>query len=379
MDVTDENVRLCETEKLPGTAELTETEEVFPESAESAEQLPVPVDEPADTAVSEDLMKPIFRNYGRVFSRFVCTVLASIGVLSYGFLGYNGVRDLQNGGLRELVGKYVYGGVVVSAKPMADEGKIELIPPETEIPSGEKLQILSEDIGCSDPDEVFNETDYKLEGQTVPTSVTPEYSDGKTVLIIHTHGTEGYAAGREVSEDEDFRTDDPEKSVVAAGSAFAEVLESRGIRTIHCKEMFDLESYTDSYYLSGKAVSEYIKNDPEIAYVIDMHRDAVIRENGDVIRSDGAQLMIVCGSDEMGADFPDWRENFAFGKAYQRRLYEKAPDKVRHMQLRSASFNQQLGERYLLLEVGTCGNTLAEATASAKIAAEVFADMILGE
>ncbi len=325
--------------------------------------------------------------------KMICVLLAAAGIASYGYLGYTGLGYLKNGGLGALVAGRVFGGIVSVVTPLPNVPEIpdwqtppddlpdNVPPPEQELPPTEDFKILSENIGCTDPDDIINETAYSVDGLSLPTSAVPEFSSGKKVLIIHTHGTEGFASSDKVSYGEDFRTEDPEESIVAVGAAFAEILRSRGIETVHCETMFDAGSYSDAYYYSGKAVAEYVKNDPDIWYVLDIHRDAVIYEDGTVVRSDngGAQLMIVCGTDEMGANFPNWRENFAFGKAYQHKLYDAVPNLVRHMNLRSASFNEQLAGRYLLLEVGTCGNTLAEAIASARIAAAVFADLILSK
>lgn len=361
--------------------------ELLPDGGTSVETIEpltiIPDADKEDSVVTEDV--PAIEETARakpskIIKRSLCAVLALTGTAAYGYLGYGAVAHLKNGGFRELVAAGVFGGAVVSVSPMTSDTS-ESVYPEAEMPTDEYLAISSENIGCTDPDAVFNETEYDLEYESVEASAVPKYATGNKVLIIHTHGTEGYAPEGDVPLNEDFRTNDSGESVVAVGSAFAEILQSRGIETLHCTEMFDAESYIDAYSRSGAAVAEYTKDDPDIAYVIDIHRDAVIRENGTVVRSDngGAQLMIVCGTDEMGADFSDWRENFAFGKAYQHMLYDTAPELVRHMNLRSASFNQQLADRSLLLEVGTCGNTLAEAVDSAKIAAEAFADLILSK
>ncbi|MBP3377377.1 MAG: stage II sporulation protein P, partial [Clostridia bacterium] len=191
-----------------------------------------------------------------------------------------------------------------------------------------------------------------------------------------------YSEGDTASADENFRTDDTEKNMIAVGKRFADTLADNGINVIHCTEMFDLKSYPDAYNNSAAAVKSYMERYPGIQYVLDIHRDAVIRADGDVVKSDGgegAQVMIVCGTDSMGADFPRWRENYVFGTEYQRIMREESPSLVRYMNLRNASFNQQLCNRYLLLEIGTCGNTLEEALSSAEFAANAFARLVRGE
>ena len=169
--------------------------------------------------------------------------------------------------------------------------------------------------------------------------------------------------------------------MIAVGKRFAEILEENGINVIHCTEMFDRQSYTEAYGNSARAVKRYMDEYPDIDYVIDIHRDALTRANGDIIKSDGgngAQVMIVCGTDSGGANFPHWQENFAFGMEYQRIMLDRYPSLARYMNLRRASFNQQLCDRYLLLEIGTCGNTLEEALACSEKAAMAFGELITG-
>jgi hypothetical protein len=48
---------------------------------------------------------------------------------------------------------------------------------------------------------------------------------------------------------------------------------------------------------------------------------------------------------------------------------------MRSIDLRSASFNEQYTKGSLLLEVGSCANTLEEA----KISADIFADALIRE
>lgn len=380
-------------EKLPGTGIVEAvTGEPPSESDSPSEMIPNVVEDTAGqtaepiAADAENTAVPAKSGIGVTLRRILSGILCLSGAATYCYLGICGVRYMTNGGFAALAGSRIFGGVVDVVEPIPvpeDVAPEETEPIQNDSANAEYLSIATADIGTADPGAIFNETDYDPDTAAVPAvSVIPEFLPGDTVLLIHTHGTEGYAPDGQVPADEDFRTDDPENSVVAVGSAFAEILRERGIEVIHCKEMFDAESYIDAYDRSAEAVKRYMAEYPEITCVIDIHRDAVIREDGTVVRSDGgsgAQLMIVCGTDEMGADFPDWRENLAFGQAYQRRLSEGASGLVRHMNLRSASFNQQLADRYLLLEVGTCGNTLSEALASAEIAADTFADLILGE
>lgn len=355
-------------------AEVTPvTEEALPEIADTTSA------DAENGDISQDAVKEKAGGKRLVYlvCRIVAAFLAFVGVASYAWVGYKGAEYFGKGNFEKLALSAVFGGSVtlIEAVPL---------PPAAETPEKEtveQLKISREDIGCDSPDIIYNETGYTVP-DSVSASAVPHYRAGDTVLIIHTHGTEAFAPEGIVPADEDFRSDDISQNIVAVGAAFAEILEAKGVNVIHCAEMFDEKSYVDAYKRSGAAVVRYMEEHPEISYVIDIHRDSVVRSDGTVVGSDGgsgAQLMLVMGTDEMGADFPRWRENFAFGRLYQQMLYERNADLIRHMNLRGASFNQQLCENYILLEVGTGGNTLAEAVASAEIAAEVFADMITGK
>lgn len=324
------------------------------------------------------------RRISSTITKILSLILALVGVMGYVGIGYIGFEYMRDGGFARIVAAAVFGGVVDKISPLE---QTEDSPAEEDdsvnSANAENIQVITEDIGCDDYTEVLNETDYDPDDIMVPaSSIVPEYNGEAAVLVIHTHATESYApADGKITADENFRDPSPENNMISVGSAFVEILEGKGISAYHCKEMFDAESYIDAYARSAAAVKRYLTEHPKIKYVIDIHRDAVIRADGTVIRTDGgegAQLMLVCGTDEMGADFPKWEKNFAFSGEYQRMLSEKYPKSVRHMNLRSASFNQQLAERYLLLEVGSCGNSLEEAKAAARKAAEVFCELITG-
>lgn len=210
-------------------------------------------------------------------------------------------------------------------------------------------------------------------------------TDAPYVLIVHTHGTEAYAAqGADTYTTEDtFRSSDTEENVVAVGAVMAETLEAAGIPTLHCTEMFDEISYQDSYNRSAAAVRSYLAAYPSVQVVLDVHRDSLIRADMTKIRpvttiggEEVAQFMIVAGTDYKGADHPNWQENLSFALKIQADLAERTPHFARAINLRGAAFNQQYTAGSLLLEVGSCGNTLAQAKRAGALAAEAIASVL---
>jgi stage II sporulation protein P len=163
----------------------------------------------------------------------------------------------------------------------------------------------------------------------------------------------------------------------------ADVFEAAGIPVLHCTEMFDRESYSDAYTLSSAAVRKYLTEHPSIRIVLDVHRDSIIRSDKTKIRpvtkvngADTAQFMIVAGTDFKGANHPDWRDNLNFALKIQKELTGVSDSLCRAVNLRGAGFNQQYVSGSLLLEIGSCGNSLTEAKRTAVWAAAAITDVV---
>lgn len=335
---------------------------------------------------------------------FFCAFsLAVLGVNLIHFFSYTEGEDI----FFALANRAFLGCAAFTRLPVSSEAEPELFPfppAETEADKPEpapeetkaRYPIERADLaGSGDVHTLFNETAYspdtsRLLEEALPFLSLPEFfaaygTDAPYILILHTHGTEGFAPeGAEFYTPEDpFRSQDPEKTVVAVGAAMAEVFENAGITVLHCTEMFDRDSYRDSYTRSAAAVRDYLTKYPSIQIVLDVHRDSVIRSDKTKIRpvtavdgADTAQFMLVVGTDAKGADHPDWQDNLNFALKIQENLSERAPRFARSVNLRGAAFNQQYRPGSLLLEVGSCGNTLAEAKRAAQLAAQGILSVI---
>lgn len=217
-------------------------------------------------------------------------------------------------------------------------------------------------------------------------SAKKEYSE-PLVLIVHTHGTEGYAAEGVLSYPENAlpRSAEITENVVAVGETVSEILNESGIPTIHCEIMHDKDSYVQSYDLCRQTILKYLKEYPTIRCVLDIHRDALLTQEGEIIKtltfnSTGeatAQVMLVVGTDQNGADHKNWMENLTLAVALQDAMNERCPDIARPINLRPSSFNEQYTSGSLLVEIGTCANTLEEAKRGAAVFAETLAQILL--
>ena len=207
--------------------------------------------------------------------------------------------------------------------------------------------------------------------------------DEPLVLIYHTHGTESY---NDTNDTGAYRSDDPERNMVAVGKVLADTIEANGIKVIHLTEMFDAASYNTAYNKSHSAVKKIMDEYPSIQYVLDIHRDSITDQNGSCVSADftynditAAQIMFVVGTDEGGSGHTEWRRNMTTALHLQARMASTAPSSVRPVNLRKASFYQDTSPGAMLVEIGTSGNTLIEAKRSAVIFGHTLSAYITGK
>lgn len=207
-----------------------------------------------------------------------------------------------------------------------------------------------------------------------------------TVLIVHTHATESYNtcnAEGYYSNSLPTRSENTDENVVGIGKKIAQILENYGIGTIHCTKLCDKESFVYAYSTSAETVKEYLKKYPSIKIVIDLHRDSIVSSDNTKTKpvfeyagEKTAQLMFVVGTNAAGASHPDWQNNLSLALYLQSEISKDCSELFRRINLRTASFNQQLSPGYLLLECGSCANTLEEAENAAEIFATGLARVI---
>ncbi len=233
---------------------------------------------------------------------------------------------------------------------------------------------------------VNNNTSYELDLEKLVSEGTSVKlaSEGPQVLIIHTHGSEAYTP--DITDDyastDDYRTEDPQYSVIRVGDELASCLESYGISVIHDRSIYDYPSYTGSYRRSGAAIEEYLKEYPGISVILDVHRDAI--GDGDVVYKTMAeaggkpcsQLMLLVGTGENGLEHLKWQENLKFALMLQSAVVAKHPSLARPIALKKERYNQHLTTGSLILEVGSSGNTLSEALNAVRLFADAVAPVL---
>lgn len=210
-------------------------------------------------------------------------------------------------------------------------------------------------------------------------------ADGPQVLIMHTHGTESFARdGTEpYTETGTAHTTDTSYNIIRVGDEIARIFTEMGLNVVHDTEFYDYPSYNGAYERSRAGVEAALQKYPTVKMVLDVHRDALVGTDGTiykpVVQIDGvktAQVMLLVGTDDAGASFPDWTEHLALAMQIQRQMNSLWPGLARPITLRTARFNQQLTKGSLLVEVGSHGNSLEEALAGARLFARAAGQVL---
>lgn len=206
--------------------------------------------------------------------------------------------------------------------------------------------------------------------------------DEPTVLIVHSHGTEAYTKTEDTQYDgyAAYRTTDDRYNMISIGDELARLLEAKGIHVLHDRTAHDYLDYDNAYKNSRKSVQAYLKEYPSIKMVLDLHRDSATNADGSqwatsatVNGKDSAQLMLVVGSAAAGEGHPNWKTNLSIAEKLNVLMEKANPGLCREIQLKYRRYNQDLSPGALIVEVGTAGNTHAEAmTAVSALADAIF-------
>ena len=94
-----------------------------------------------------------------------------------------------------------------------------------------------------------------------------------------------------------------------------------------------------------------------------------VKANGE----DSAQLMVV-----VGTNHENYKQNLSLGLKLHAQLEQQVPGIMRPLQLRAQRFNQDLCPASLIVEIGSAGNTHAEARRAAEYLAEAIIALARG-
>lgn len=193
------------------------------------------------------------------------------------------------------------------------------------------------------------------------------------VAIYHTHTGETYRPDDGVE-----RLSGQPGGVVAVGAALARRLhEEYGIGVVHVARINDAV-YSRSYLESEKVVRSLLQNYPHLAVLVDLHRDAAGDAAVSTVGIGGrkaARLLLVAGSDAR-APFPGWRQNYQLALELAALAGKKYPGLFKGVQVNEGRYNQFLHPGAILLEVGSSGNSRAEAIYAGELFADILAEYL---
>ncbi len=205
------------------------------------------------------------------------------------------------------------------------------------------------------------------------------------VLLFSTHATESFEPCDRKFYDKRYnsRSTDNDKNVTHIEDKIAEQLIQNGIPTIVDKTQHDFPSYNGSYNRSAQTINEYLKKYPSIKVILDIHRDAIERENGERVKpittingKKAAQIMIISGCDDGTMNFPNWAQNLNFAVNLQQAIESNYPTLTRPIFFCYRKYNMNICPQSLLIEFGSNSNSLNEVLYSGELMGKALSDLL---
>lgn len=198
-----------------------------------------------------------------------------------------------------------------------------------------------------------------------------EFGENPVVLIVHTHATETYLP----SSGGNYHSKKKENSVRDVGEVLATSLKEEGISSVHDETLHDDPSYNSSYSRSAETISKLLEKYPTIECVIDLHRDAIASEAaGATVSTAGktcAKYMYV-----VSTAAPTYSKNIKFVSALNETAASEYNGFTGSVLERGYMYNQNLSEKYLLLEFGNNRNDIAEVRNTARVYGKILAQTL---
>lgn len=206
--------------------------------------------------------------------------------------------------------------------------------------------------------------------------------DGPKVLIFHTHSQEEFV---------DSIPGDPATSIIGIGEYLTELLNKRGIKTIHDAGVYDIINgqldRSNAYENAEASVRPILEANPTIEVAIDLHRDGVAEGTHLVTEVNGkptAKIMYFNGLSRSRTngdiDYlynPYIQDNLAFSLQMQLASERMYPGFARHIYLRAYRYNLHLLPKSLLIEAGAQTNTVEEMKNAMEVVADTLCEVIL--
>jgi len=221
------------------------------------------------------------------------------------------------------------------------------------------------------------------EEEEIPPTPTPKPTGEETtkrqVYIYHSHNRESWANVTSTRGIEH-----PTKNITLVGKQFAEELNERGVKSsvntedIYQKLLDRKRTYAFSYAESLRAVRTAMKQNKNLHYFFDLHRDADKPREKTTVKIKGktyASILFVIGTANK-----NYEQNQKFASDLHKLLEKKYPGlslgviaKARDRG-NNGEYNQSISPGSLLIEIGGTNNTLQECYLTVDALADVFSE-----
>jgi stage II sporulation protein P len=205
----------------------------------------------------------------------------------------------------------------------------------------------------------------------------------KVVYIYHSHSWESYLPLlKQVQSPDDAISSNNAVNVVGVGSQLAANLEAKGIgsehSTLNAAQKLHDKGWTanNSYQFSRDLVQEAMAGDPDLKFMIDIHRDSLRRDKTtiNINNKNYARLDFIVGEAN-----PNFKQNLELAKQLHAAIEKKYPGLSRGVFSKDKSmgngvYNQDLSPRALLIEVGGVDNNFEDLQNSMEAFANVFSE-----
>ncbi len=214
---------------------------------------------------------------------------------------------------------------------------------------------------------VANDIVYKEEWDTAPAAGIGGAGDnGKAqIAIYHTHTDESYVPT------DGTESKPAEGGILKVGSSLAERLKAKGITVLDDKTPHEPHD-ANAYHRSRKTAVRLLKDNP--VALLDVHRDGVpdpdfYKET--VEGEDVTKIRMVVGRQN-----PKMATNLQFAKDIKAYMDRHKPGLIKGIFIGKGNYNQDLGPRTILLEVGTHTNDRQRAEEGAALFADAFPNVL---
>lgn len=183
--------------------------------------------------------------------------------------------------------------------------------------------------------------------------------DGIKIGVYMTHNDESYVPS------EGTESIDGDGGIIQVGQSLAEELEANGSQVEISENKHDPHD-ANAYHRSRQTAVQLLKSNPDV--IFDVHRDGVEDPAFYETELDGQTItgvrMVV------GKQNPHMEANLAFAEEIKAYFDKHYPGMIKGIYMGKGNYNQDLGPRMMLLEVGTHTNSREEAEEGAKIFAD---------